>query len=579
MFKLLKIRYNFQLIKNMLNATIPGIIVLHILAPIAILYVLRNDVNHTILFSWFGVHLLFFLLRIITKNKITSLMKHDSQEVHAYLKYIYLLSFLTTFLYGFILWYCVLNSISDLSIFIIAVMIFGMSAGAISTLGSIYTAYLIFIIPNYIFLITAFIYHAGEMFDVFAFTMSVMLVVLVTAGKKNYIILRDAVSTNETLNNIYENSSDGVVIFENRKLIRSNKAILKMFKVVSEDVMLQSSIFDISPKYQPDGMNSTKKMIRAASNAMTYGSESLEWLHINYKGEEFWCEIVLTKIHLHGEDLIHGVWRDISHRKELELSRAQHRKEIEELNQTLEQRVQEELENSMLKDRQILQQSRLAQMGEMISMIAHQWRQPLSAIASAGAIINLKSQLGNLDKETAISVSKDIATYTQHLSSTIDDFRNFFKQDKSKEATNYTNIITSVLNIIKVSLSDRNIKVVQDLQCNDSFMTYSNELKQVVINIIKNAQDILSDKKIENAFIHVKTYKEKEKHIIEISDNGGGIKDDIIDKIFDPYFSTKLQKDGTGLGLYMSKIIIEDHCKGKLSCENTKDGICFRIVL
>jgi C4-dicarboxylate-specific signal transduction histidine kinase len=320
-------------------------------------------------------------------------------------------------------------------------------------------------------------------------------------------------------------------------------------------------------------------MAKIIDKAIRDGSVTLEWLHKDYDGKEFWCDIVLTRIHLNGKDLLHGVWRDISHRKELELSRKEHKEEIERLNKTLEERVHKEVQNNRLKDRQILQQSRLAQMGEMISMIAHQWRQPLSAISSAGSVINLKAQLGTLDKESALNVSKDIATYTQHLSATIDDFRNFFKQDKSKTPTSYTNIINSVLNIIKVSLANRNIEVILDLNCHDSFMTYSNELKQVIINIVKNAQDVLSEKSIENKYIKIKTFIVDTKHILEISDNGGGIDDNVIEKIFDPYFSTKLQKDGTGLGLYMSKIIIEDHCKGKLTCHNTEDGVCFRIEI
>jgi len=579
MLSLFNTKYNFQLINNMLQAMLAGIVGLHILAPLSVVYILRDTFSLSLLIIWLTLNFTLFGLRIFVRQKLLKLIKQEDQKVHLFVKYIYFLSFLASLLYGYILWMAVLNNVSEINVLLIAVIIFGMSAGSISTLGSIYTAYLVFIIPNYIFLISAFIYHGGEMFELFAYTMFGMMMVLIVTGKKNYIMLRDAISANETLNSIYENSTDGVVIFENRKLIRSNKAISKMFNLESEEDMLKLDLFKISPKYQPDGSNSTKKIIKTVAKALKEGSVSLEWLHKDFTGREFWCEIVLTKIHLNGKDLLHGVWRDISHRKELELSRIEHKEEVESLNKTLEERVHKEVQNNRFKDRQILQQSRLAQMGEMISMIAHQWRQPLSAISSAGSIINLKAQLGNLDKETALSVSKDIATYTQHLSATIDDFRNFFKQDKNKEATNYTNVINSVLNIIKVSLANRNIEVILDLKCNDSFMTYSNELKQVLINIIKNAQDILIEKKITDPYIKIKTFKVDKKHIMEISDNGGGIDKNVIENIFDPYFSTKLQKDGTGLGLYMSKIIIEEHCSGKLTCYNTADGVCFRIEI
>jgi PAS domain S-box-containing protein len=579
MFKFFNTKYNFQLIKNMLNSVIPGIIGLHIIAPLSIVYILQNSFSLSTLAIWFTFNIVLFILRLFTRNKLLKLINNKDPKTNTYMKYIYLLGFLASILYGFILWSAVVYNVPDLQLFLVAVIIFGMSAGAITTLGSIYTAYIVFVVPNYIFLISAFMYHGGEIFEVFVLTMFVMMILLIIAGKKNYIMLRDAISANETFNSIYENSTDGVVLFENREIIRSNKAIVKMFKASNKEVIVKNHIFDVSPQYQPDGSSSVKKMVKIIDKAMRDGSVTLEWLHKDYEGKEFWCDIVLTKIHLNGKDLLHGVWRDISHRKELELSRKEHREEIELLNKTLEERVHKEVENNRLKDRQILQQSRLAQMGEMINMIAHQWRQPLSAISSASSVINLKAQLGTLDKETALRVSKDISTYTKHLSTTIDDFRNFYKQDKSKKATSYTSIITCVLNIIKVSLANRDIEVILDLNAHDSFMTYSNELKQVIINIVKNAQDVLSEKSIDNKYIRVKTSVEDKKHILEISDNGGGIDEDVIENIFDPYFSTKLQKDGTGLGLYMSKIIIEDHCNGKLTCSNTKDGVCFKIEI
>ncbi len=218
-------------------------------------------------------------------------------------------------------------------------------------------------------------------------------------------------------------------------------------------------------------------------------------------------------------------------------------------------------------------------MGEMISMIAHQWRQPLSAIASASALINLKAQLNKLDKETALEVSQNIANYTQHLSATIDDFRDFFKQDKEQDTTNFTYLVKSVFSIIRSTLENNNIAVIEELNCKDSFMAYSNELKQVIINLVSNAQDVLVEKKVQSAYIKLKSYSDDENYILEISDNGGGISEDVIDKIFNPYFSTRLKQDGIGLGLYMSKTIVEEHCRGKLSCYNTSDGACFKVEL
>jgi C4-dicarboxylate-specific signal transduction histidine kinase len=159
---------------------------------------------------------------------------------------------------------------------------------------------------------------------------------------------------------------------------------------------------------------------------------------------------------------------------------------------------------------------------------------------------------------------------------TIDDFRDFFKSNKSKNETTFYKIVTDVLNIVETSVKNNNIQIVKNLREISTFSTYENELKQVLLNLIKNAEDVL----LENSSVINPTIKiESSKNTLSVSDNGGGISEDIIDKIFDPYFSTKDKKDGTGLGLYMSKIIVEDHCGGYLKVQNSKDGAKFTIVL
>ncbi len=140
-------------------------------------------------------------------------------------------------------------------------------------------------------------------------------------------------------------------------------------------------------------------------------------------------------------------------------------------------------------------------------------------------------------------------------------------------------MIKSVLSIIESSISSKNIQLLQELNCHNPFNSYPNELRQVVLNLIKNSEDILLEKEVENPCIKIKTYQKDDKHILEVSDNGGGIPEAVIDKIFDPYFSTKSEKNGTGLGLYMSKTIIEEHCGGTLGVANDSDGAVFKIML
>ena len=254
-------------------------------------------------------------------------------------------------------------------------------------------------------------------------------------------------------------------------------------------------------------------------------------------------------------------------------------KRFEELNKTLEERIKKEIEKSRNKDKQLLQQSRLAQMGEMISMIAHQWRQPLAAISSTGTTMYLKAKLNKLDNATVMELSQNITGFSKHLSNTIEDFRNFFKADKKKDSINFDTIVEAALNIVKPSLDDKKIKVITELNSHTAFVSYANELKQVILNLIKNAEDILIEKEIKEPKIIIKTYEKDDNYILEVLDNAGGVPPKIMPKIFDPYFSTKSKKDGTGLGLYMSKIIVEDHCGGKLEVENYDEGALFRVII
>ena len=252
-------------------------------------------------------------------------------------------------------------------------------------------------------------------------------------------------------------------------------------------------------------------------------------------------------------------------------------KKLQYLNASLENKVKIEIKKNKKQQLIIFQQTRLAQMGEMLSMIAHQWRQPLAAINATSNTLYLKSKLGKLDTKEALKLSQNISSYSQHLSHTIDDFRDFFKPHKEKNETTYTKIIASVLGIIESSLTEKNIQLKQNLNCNEPFSIYSNEVKQVILNLIKNAEDALVERAIKDPTIEISSYTREERYILEISDNAGGVPEDIIGKIFDPYFSTKKDKEGTGLGLYMSKIIIEEHCAGTLNISNTKKGAKFII--
>ena len=253
--------------------------------------------------------------------------------------------------------------------------------------------------------------------------------------------------------------------------------------------------------------------------------------------------------------------------------------ELKDLNRHLEERVHKEVAKNIAKDIQLMHQSRLAQMGEMVSMIAHQWRQPLHIISSAATDMDIKIQLGTIDNETCLNNINTINTLTQHLSSTIDDFRDFFKVTKEREETSVDEVVHVTLKIVKEYVENKRIVITTDLNSSERFNSFPNELKQVLINLLKNAEDELLEKNVKQASIHVKTFMDEHHYNLEVCDNAGGIKESVIKQIFDAYFTTKENDKGTGLGLYMSKRIVEEHCGGQLSAHNTNEGACFCLRL
>lgn len=233
-----------------------------------------------------------------------------------------------------------------------------------------------------------------------------------------------------------------------------------------------------------------------------------------------------------------------------------------------------------LKDKEelMIAQSRHAAMGEMISMIAHQWRQPISVVSMGANNILADIELDMVDNITLKENAEDIINQTKYLSQTIEDFRNFFKPDKEKEVVSAKLVFQEALSVIGKTLENNNIQLVEEYSSDVKIKTFSRELLQVFINIVKNAKEILIEKNVEKKVIKVKEYLKNDNVLIEISDNAGGIPPEIIENIFDPYFTTKNELAGTGLGLYMSKTIVEKHLNGTIRAYNKDDGACFEII-
>ena len=249
---------------------------------------------------------------------------------------------------------------------------------------------------------------------------------------------------------------------------------------------------------------------------------------------------------------------------------------LHELNDSLKERVKVEVAAQREKEKMLVQQSKMAAMGDMISMIAHQWRQPLNQLSYVMMNIDGAYDERTLSRDYLDKKLKEGENLLEYMSHTIDDFRDFFKPDKEKETLSLCTVVDSAVALIEKGLQKHHIEIEKEYDCDEKLSLYKNEMIQVLLNLLKNAQEVLIDK--EDAKIKVRIYKEKDLMKISVSDNGGGIQADNIEKIFEPYFSTK-ENQGTGLGLYMSKMIIEEHMNGALYAQNIEGGAAFIIEL
>ncbi len=224
------------------------------------------------------------------------------------------------------------------------------------------------------------------------------------------------------------------------------------------------------------------------------------------------------------------------------------------------------------KDLLLMQQSRMAAMGEMISYIAHQWRQPLH-------LMNLLVQnLGTgAEHGRRAQMVEQVMELIQHMSATIDDFRDFFRTDKSEEFFDLREATRKILDFVAADLKMHNIELEFDAEDGLIATGHANEYSHVLLNILNNARDVLLERRIDSPSIYIRLFREGDKKVVVVGDNAGGIPADIRERLFDAYFTTK--RDGTGIGLYISKIIIEKRLKGSLAVRNANGGAEFRIEI
>ena len=242
-------------------------------------------------------------------------------------------------------------------------------------------------------------------------------------------------------------------------------------------------------------------------------------------------------------------------------------KNIKKTKKHLDEKVQKEILKNKEKDQILFQQSKMASMGEMIGNIAHQWRQPLTIISSASSGMQVHKEFGTLDDDNFNEFTNAINTSTEYLTRTIDDFSDFFKSDKKENKFYIQDAINKDLSIIEKSYESLGITIIQSIDSIELY-TYENELSQALLNILKNAKDALVQNIKTKKFIFIDAKKSEDKMVLSIKDNANGIPKDIIDKIFEPYFTTKHQSQGTGIGLFMTQEIIIKNLGGSLTVTN-----------
>ncbi|MBU0632195.1 PAS domain S-box protein [bacterium] len=358
----------------------------------------------------------------------------------------------------------------------------------------------------------------------------------------------------EKFRSITASAQDAIVMMDNDgKISYWNIAAEKIFGHTEKEAIGQMLHTFITPKRFLAAHKIGFSHFKRTGEGPAVG-KTLELIGVKKDGTEFPIELSLSANKINGMWNAIGIIRDITERKEME----------QELKQ---------------KEEMMISQSRQAAMGDMIAMIAHQWRQPITVISMVANNIEVNIELEDeITTEELKRMADVISEQTQHLSKTIDDFRNFFKPNQDKVQTTIGNVMEETLKIIGTSLKNNNIAVTIINNSETELLTYSNQLLQVFLNILGNAKDILLCRMVADAKVTVTINETKDSIVTTICDNGGGIPDNAIKRLGEPYFTTK-KNDGTGLGLYMSMTIVAKHLNGSLTWENRDDGACFIVTL
>jgi len=397
------------------------------------------------------------------------------------------------------------------------------------------------------------------------------------------------ISTKDTLNLIFqalEQSSAAVLITDtDGKIIYANQKFKQLYKYEDEDLIGEN------PRILKSGLTNETIFDEMWQSILRGEEFNCELTNKTKDGNLKWVLISISPIKNECGEITNfvAISEDIGPQKQMESELRGAKQQLEHVNEALEREVEERtaelrLSNMLLKsqiserkraeeekeqkEKLLAQQSKLASLGEMINMIAHQWRQPLTAISTAAINIKTKKELEILDETALDSILDSILSHTQKMSSTINDFLNFFKPSRQKEHFCISVALKESLNLIGAQLCGRGIKVDQADPCIINVFGFKNELEQVFINVLSNARDAFETIRSAEKKISISCFSNDDMLGIEFCDNAGGIDEQIFDRLFEPYFTTKEPGKGTGIGLYMSKTILQKSFSGDMKLEN-----------
>ncbi|MDD5328523.1 MAG: PAS domain S-box protein [Sulfuricella sp.] len=373
---------------------------------------------------------------------------------------------------------------------------------------------------------------------------------------------------NETLNEletILDNTVIGIALLKERRFVWVNPKTEEMTGYSREELAGQEPSFLYA---DPDDF---AKVGREGYPVLAHGENyHIECRQRRKDGTEYWG--LLSGKAIDPADLSKGsIWilEDVSGLRQAE-------EDLRQLNDTLEQRVRAEAAKNREKDHMLIHQSRLAAMGEMIGNIAHQWRQPLNALSLLLDNIQDAHAYNELDRAYMDESAAKGQQLIQKMSATIDDFRHFFTPNRAKTPFSLADSVRDAISVADAGFTNNHITIELRVERDATVQGFPNEYAQVVMNLLGNAKDAILERKIARGKVEIVVGRDRDNGYVTVRDNGGGIADEILDKIFDPYFTTR--EKGTGIGLYMSKMIIETNMDGRIEVRNTEHGAEFAIV-